>query len=292
MRRTLVLDLPRNVSSREYALYTLQWGLVMVGLVGAVGVAMAAMDGTAHRVVDSLEQVPGWTIADAASQSEPMALIRVEGELVGSGDREMPDEPGALVVLGSIEVVAKTLEGSNGPREAVLHRWEHAPDTLWLADGEARVRLEIEPDRIPRMATPRFGRPDRVSSGAAPRLSRTIGFRYMGQEWSLPEAWGEVRSASARVERGVVPVGSRFVATGRLEPRADGMALVALESTGGQLHAGTLDELRTSSEKKASVLRFAWLPLLLGAAWLLRRVLRIRRDFVRRSNEGSTARPS
>lgn len=284
MRRTLLLDIPRNVSEREYLVYSFQWALLFMASVGALGMLVSALWGNARRAVEALEAIPSMGVAEAAQVQEPEPSVRLEGVLIGSETAAMPDEPGLEVVLGEIRLVVKTTEGGDEPREAELYRWEQIPETLMLVDGEARVRLEVEGPLVPRTETPRFGRPKRISDGASARISRTIGYRYLDQDFLLPEAWGPVRSASARVERSFVPVGSHFVVTGRLEPAGDGAVLDARPSSGGTIRAGTFEAIRASGERLATLTRFGWLPLLVGAIFLLRRLLRIRGEFVLRSN--------
>lgn len=284
MRRTLLLDIPRNVTSREYALYSLQWALVIFGFVGAAGTLLASLRGAADRPVAALESVPPLSVVDAVGQSGGMALVRIEAVLKASSTAVMPDEPSIEVVLGSLELIAKTSKPGADSKEAVLYSWEHAPESLSLIDGAATLRLELEHGLIPRTKTSKFGRPKRLTDGGAARVSKTVGYRYIDQDWPLPEAWGPVRSASARVERSFVEADSSFVVTGELVPGEGGATLIVDEARGGGVHAGTMEEIRASAKKLGSRLRFAWLPLSLGALWLLRRVLRIRRDFVRRSN--------
>lgn len=290
MRRTLLLDIPRNVSRREYAIYSLQWGLVLFGFAGSAGVLLAAIRGDASRTITALEAIPALTIADAAVRSEGMSLVRLEGTLGANASVVMPDDPAVEVVLGSVDLIVKSTEGGGRSREAVLHRWEQVPDVLWLADGEARILLEVEPDRIPRGLASRVSRPERLTDGASLRLRRTVGYRYFDRDWPLPEEWGPVRSASVRVERSYVEAGAPFVAVGRLVPQKmgldqEGAVLLVDQSSGGEVHAGTLQQIRDSSKQLGARMRFAWLPLLLGAIWLLVHVLRIRREFIQRSNE-------
>jgi len=285
MRRTILLDLPRNVTSREYAVYSLQWALIFVALAGAAGSLLASLRGDAHRAVDALEQVPAMTVADAGRSADAVPLVRIEAQLGASTTEVLPDDPEVTVVLGSIELIAKTTEAADGSSEAVLHRWEHVPDTLWLVDGDARLELEVDLEQIPRTGARAPRGPERMTDGAGARLSRTVGYRYLDQEWPLPEEWGKVRSASARVERRYVPSGSPFVVVGRLAPGEGGAVLIVDGASGGSVNAGTLEEIRVASEKLGQRLRFAWLPLLMIALWLLRRVLQRRREFVRRSNE-------
>ncbi len=285
MRRTFLLDIPRNVSQREHAIYTLQWGLVLVGFVAAAGTLLASLRGDAYRTVGTLEDTPALTVAEAAVRSEETSLVRLEGTLGANTSALMPDDASVEVVFGSVELIVKSTEAGEGTKEAVLHRWEQVPESLWLIDDEAKIRLEVAPELIPKIQTSRVGRPERLTDGGSPRLSRTVGYRYFDQDWPLPEEWGAVRSASARVERSYVEAGATFVVTGRLVPGEGSVALVVDEASGGEVHAGTLQEIRESSETLGARLRFAWIPLLLGAVWLLLRVLRIRRDFVRRSNE-------
>lgn len=285
MRRTVILDIPRNVGRGEYAIYTLQWGLVLVGIAGAAGMLLSSLRGDANRTVEALQAAPLWTVADAAASAEPAPMIRLEATLTADTIVSMPDEPEREVLAGAVEISARTSGGGNGSKEAQLHRWEHIPGTLWMTQGDARVRLDVELDSVPRTEPPSFGRPERLTDGGSARLSKTVGFRYLEQDWPLPEAWGEVRSASSRVERWYIPAGGQFVVTGRLVPGEEGAALVVDSANGGGLYAGTFDEIAASSARLGSRLRYGWLPLLLGAGWLLRRVLRIRGDFVRRSNE-------
>lgn len=286
MRRTLLLNIPRNVSRREYAIYTAQCGLVFIGFIWAAGMLVGSLRGDARRTVVALAEVPLWTVGDAAKSQAPVPLIKLEAELVGSNTVALPDEPEVEVVLGTLELTAKTIQRGRETREAVLHRWEHSPDSLWLLDGEERIALDIERDRIPRTKARGGARPERLTDGAGARLSKTVGYRFLEQDWSLPEQWGPVSSAIASVDRSFVSTGSRFVVTGRLEQAAVGAVLIATESSGGSIYAGSLEEIEKASERVGSVLRFGWLPLLAGSVLLLRRVLRIRRDFVRRSNEG------
>ena len=289
MRRTILRDIPRNVTPREYAFYSLQWALVIVGFVGAAGTLLASLRGDAGKAVARLESLPALGVAEAAAssqgaQSEALPLVRIEGMLGASRTAAMPDEPSLEVILGSLELIAKSTGSARDPKEAVLHRWDHAPDALTLVDGAATLQLDLELAFVPRTRGPGATRPGRLTDGAAVRLAKTVGYRYLDQDWALPEAWGAVRSASGRVERTYVEVNSPFVVVGELALGPDGPMLTVDPASGGEVHGGTMDEIRESAKKLGSRLRFAWIPLSLGALWLLRRVLRIRRDFVRRSN--------
>ena len=286
MRYRWFANAPRNVSEREYGWYSLQLLAALLCGLGALIMLVGSLLGLMNRQSDELASLPRMSVAEAANYGGDAAdPFKLEGRLTSDTSTAMPDDEQSLVIAGELRVTAGTRDRRARGAEQTLFEWQHTSETIYLADDEQRIPLDVTQEDLPWTETPHFARPKLIYEGEYARTSRPVAVEYAGMQWPLPPEWGEVDSAFADLERRLVPQNQPVVVVARIISTPEGRRLGAPAARAMRILPGSEEEIRRTARRTRGLFAFLWIPLLLTSVLFARRALALRREFVIRSNQ-------
>lgn len=284
-------DVPRNVTRREYGGYQLRvFGAVILGMLSVTS-AIASVFGLTLQTSQELAEVESLSVVDAiAFEGDRIDLVKLEGFLVTDSAPVMPDEETRNVIRGRLKLVARGgsdsgTEDSSGPLQETLWEWNASAAPVFLSDKNHQIPLAFELGILP-MKDESLGRsPNIIRDGTSARTSRPVAIEYNNQRFPLkPEIWGGQDSVFTDLEREVLPYGASVVIVAGLESTPEGHQLVDPLGDRLQVWMGTETEIRKQGEKARMMAGLWSIPLGVGSFFLGRAAMRLRQEFVERSN--------
>lgn len=286
MRYRFIMDMPRNVSRKEYERYQLFFlGTAITGFF-TLGILFMVLTNQTARPTKQLAQIESLSIADATANSD-VEIAKLEGFLVTDEPLAMPDDEAQRVLRGEIRLSARS--GSESDEETVretLYEWEEAADAVYLTDGDTRLPLAFELAVLPlpeatAEPTPQVQRTDESS-----RFSRPVAVTYAEMTFPLsPALWEDADNAFVDLERRALLHGQSAVVVAGVETTETGARLVDPLGNRLQVHLGTEEEIRERGVQTRRLFSILVIPLGLAFVVLGRHTYKMRQDFVERSNQ-------
>ena len=292
MRYQWYQDVPRNVTRQEYQ--GLQFRNFCAGGLGlsAAMMVVSSVFGLTLQTSRDLAEIENMSIADAISYAgDRIDLIQLEGYLVADNPPTMPDNDAQKVIRGRVKLSARTgadagADGAESVQKEMLFEWEEAADPVFLSDGDRRIPLAFDLAVLPMEADEGDLSPRTIYQGASARISRPVAVEYGDQHYPLPlDTWGDIDSVFTDLDRQVLPQGQSVVVVAGLEATAQGVQLIDPLGDRLQVLMGTEAEIRQQGEQLRVLFLILAIPLGFASFLVGRSALRLRQEFVERSNQ-------
>ena len=292
MRYQWFQDVPRNVTRREYEQLQLRsFGAVGLGLAAAM-MFVSSVFGLTLQTSRNLAEIGDMSIEAAiAHKGDRIELVQLEGYLVADNPPTMPDNDAQKVIRGRVKLSARTdadsgADGTESVKKETLFEWEDAADTVFLSDGERRIPLAFDLAVLPMKDDLGDLSPRTIRQGESARTRRPVAVEYGDEHYPLPlDRWGDIDSVFTDFERQVLPHGQSVVIAAGLEATAQGVQLTDPLGERLQVLIGTEADIRRQGERLRVLFLLLSIPLGFACFLVGRSALRLRQEFVERSNQ-------
>ncbi|MDJ0707547.1 MAG: hypothetical protein QNJ46_30090 [Leptolyngbyaceae cyanobacterium MO_188.B28] len=292
MRYQWFQDVPRNVTRREYGQLQFR-NFCAVGLgLGAAMMLISSVFGLTLQTSRTLAEIDDMSIKAAiAHEGDRIDLVQLEGYLVADNPPTMPDNDAQKVIRGQVKLSARTGEnsgadGAESIQKETLFEWEESADTVFLSDGDRRILLAFDLAVLPMESDLGDLSPRTIRQGESARTRRPVAVEYGDEHYPLPlDRWGDIDSVFTDFERQVLPHGQSVVVTAGLETTAQGVQLIDPLGDRLQVLIGAEADIRQQGERLRVMFLILAFPFGFASFLVGRSALRLRQEFVERSNQ-------